>query len=579
MEKEDYKQLFIGGDLSGIQKFLYNITSRHASVSLKGRSAYLSNYLRKVCNRIEQAIESLGGTYDELYCSGGKFYLTSDNSPDITLAIDECAQRIKEDLWNEHWGQLGINISYVPFTENVDGKVDVYGQSHLPSGELWRIVNTDFVRQKNQKFRDVILTHYEAFFDEDNPNLKVGGKPKVCAVTGVESDSCRPLNLQDFKEKGLSQEDFDEEQEVTDDEKKESVYLPSVIEQIVLGKTLAKKHHTKTFEQYADGSYLGILRMDVDGMGKRFIIGFDSINKYREFSKKVTNFFEGDERENIQSAIEKLLLKSVPGDNPKEQKFRNYLSVIYAGGDDLFIVGRWDKVIDFAKMIHDAVACPNAEFMTDAYNFPRVYVDTFERDEQKRQKYISISGGIAIVKPKFPIAKAADLAGKAEDAAKSGGKNAFCMFGKVISWNDNTPFVPFTGCDQSYKHEYDYVESFKNLFVRYIQQYEITYGFSKSLLHKLMLYSSLADENKDRASRGKPMDFRYVWHMTYFLTRYMEKFKNFKNEKDPQRKEIKRTLYNFCKEVRDKHLAGNNGRNLELIALAARWAELQLKAK
>lgn len=29
--------LFVGGDLSGIQKFLYNITSRKAAVSLKGR--------------------------------------------------------------------------------------------------------------------------------------------------------------------------------------------------------------------------------------------------------------------------------------------------------------------------------------------------------------------------------------------------------------------------------------------------------------------------------------------------------------------------------------------------------------
>ena len=59
MEKETYHQLFVGGDLSGIQNFLYNITSRHASVSLKGRSAYLNNYLREVCDTIEKTIETL----------------------------------------------------------------------------------------------------------------------------------------------------------------------------------------------------------------------------------------------------------------------------------------------------------------------------------------------------------------------------------------------------------------------------------------------------------------------------------------------------------------------------------------
>ena len=36
--------LFVGGDLSGIQQFIYNISSKKAMVSLKGRSAYLSEY-------------------------------------------------------------------------------------------------------------------------------------------------------------------------------------------------------------------------------------------------------------------------------------------------------------------------------------------------------------------------------------------------------------------------------------------------------------------------------------------------------------------------------------------------------
>lgn len=37
---KEYNELFVGGDLTGIQKFLYNITSRKAAASLKGRSAF-----------------------------------------------------------------------------------------------------------------------------------------------------------------------------------------------------------------------------------------------------------------------------------------------------------------------------------------------------------------------------------------------------------------------------------------------------------------------------------------------------------------------------------------------------------
>ena len=45
--------LFVGADLSGIQKFLYNISSRKAAVSLKGRSWYLTDYMYKLRSRIE----------------------------------------------------------------------------------------------------------------------------------------------------------------------------------------------------------------------------------------------------------------------------------------------------------------------------------------------------------------------------------------------------------------------------------------------------------------------------------------------------------------------------------------------
>lgn len=44
--------LFVGGDLSGIQKFIYNITSKRAMVSLKGRSSYLKDFTKKVYNEI-----------------------------------------------------------------------------------------------------------------------------------------------------------------------------------------------------------------------------------------------------------------------------------------------------------------------------------------------------------------------------------------------------------------------------------------------------------------------------------------------------------------------------------------------
>lgn len=481
--EQEYKQLFVGGDLSGIQKFLYNISSKKAAVSLKGRSYYLQQYMLNVCSKVVEAVKTAGAEDIEvIYNSGGKFYILTQNSDGIRQAIDSCTKMTQKELWQEHMGQLGICISYVPFDENSDGSVNTGDQQNLAPGILWKTANAQFHRQKSQKFQDVLLSEYDSFF---NP-IAVGGQTKVCAVTGIESTDC--VKIED-----------------------DLYVLPSVKQQIQLGEELRNQEHFKTFEEYADHTKLGILRMDVDGLGKRFVVGFKSIQEYKAFSKRLVEFFE-NETGNIQ----------------QEQKYRDYLNIIYAGGDDLFVIGRWDKISDFAERIHKEV------------------------DARFSKEGITISGGMVIVNPQYPISKSAELAGKAEDAAKqfrNGEKNAFCIFGKAVSWNE----------------EFDIIKYYRDRFIMLIEKYNL----SKSILHKIMLYSSIADQNVVHRKEGKTEDFSYIWHVSYYLTRYMNKYKS----KDGNNDEV----CSFCRQLRDKDIDYKNGRKLELIALAARWAELLLK--
>lgn len=495
-EQDQFNRLFVGGDLSGIQSFLYNISSKRAAVSLKGRSRYLSDYMGETCDKLMAAAREAGSKeLDKIYCSGGKFYLITDNTPAIWQAIDQCAKVIKQDLWKEHYGQLGINIAHTPFTENTDGTVNTPTGDRQKPGELWRMVNADFARQKNQKFKDIISADFDSYFKP----IAIGDKPKVCAITGIESDECVSYTYR-------SPEGDDTTMLV----------LPSVREQIRLGETLNREEGAgMTFEDYADDSYLGVLRMDVDGLGKRFTQteSFKSIQEYKQFSRRLTEFFE-NEVKNIRL----------------EDKYRGYINIIYAGGDDLFIVGRWDKTIAIAQRIH------------------------YEVEKRFKNEGISISGGVAIVKPKFPIAKAAELAGEAEDAAKGHDiknkpkKNAFHFLGKTISWDK----------------EFDFVECKKKELVDLIKPKDM----SKSILHKLILYAEISAQNQRRKEEGKPEDFSYLWHASYYLTRYIERYKD---------KKDKEAVVAFVKNLRDKEITLNSGRNLQLIALAARWAELQLR--
>lgn len=484
--------LLVGGDLSGIQKFIYNISSRKAAVSLKGRSYYLIELIDQILKRFIKWPGIQATAKDVVYSSGGKFYIETVDTPETRNAIQAFRKEIEKELWDKHYGQLSVNIGYVPFSYNADGSVNVGQEKNVAYGRLLKAISDKLTQQKGTKFKDVILDEYDKFFEVN----QVSGDQKVCAVTGIESEECVSI--------------YDEERE-------ESMYvLPSVKEQINLGESLRNTDGSKPFNDLAKDSSLGILRMDVDGLGKVFINGFPKKKDYTDFSTKLQQFFEYDPESN--SKLKQLRF---------QPEYKDFVNIVYAGGDDVFAVGRWDKLIDFANDLRKSFA----DYMRKTMN----------------RSDITISGGVAIVSPKFPIAKAAEMAGDAEDSAKKfrdSEKNAFNMFGESLSWKD----------------EFDYVENYKNQFVDLIENFDM----SKSILHRIMLFGLKVKANKQRVEEGKSKDYSYMWHAAYFLSRFKERYKKQKQ------------ITEFCDDLKINQLSGNE-RRFELMALAARWAELEIR--
>lgn len=569
--------LLLGGDLSGIQKFIYNIASRKAAVSLKGRSFYLQLLIDSIIQRIIQHPDIKATLGHVVYSSGGKFYMLLPNTEKVKSAINGLKGSIEQELWEQHHGQLVVNMDYVPFAYNVGGKgIDFENQKNQEIGLLWKALAEKLTSQKNQKFKNVLLNKYEDFFDVQ----KVGGDVKVCAVTGIESDECEVIDDKEEGEKTyvlpivnkqkklgntLKEVDYiityctDELNKYLNNRSKIDVETTSIHNYLFNKKELTvddadfrnitsadtcrvkrindtdflapqlkgngcsygfqfyggnkqaqKDGRDKTFEELADGSYLGVLRMDVDNLGSIFIKGLPNRDKsfsaYSTLSFMLDYFFSG-------------YLNTI------REKYEEDVNILYSGGDDVFAVGRWDKLIEFA-----------ADVRKDFGTF-------VGRND------ISISGGIAIVGDKYPIAKAAELAGDAEDRAKKDNdakKNAFNLFGETISW----------------KEEFKYVKDYKKEFVDLIKEENL----SKGILHKIKTYALIIKDNKEKAKRGEKEDMSYVWHTAYYLSRYMERHKKNQN------------VYDFCKNLRDKQLLTGT-RNYELMAVAARWAELELKFK
>jgi len=128
----------------------------------------------------------------------------------------------------------------------------------------------------------------------------------------------------------------------------------------------------------------------------------DSFENFDTFSKTMDNFFS--------VYIPQTLMK---------EKYPNSYTV-FAGGDDLFLLGAWDEVLEMAREIE-------GEFKS------------FVKGND-----LSISFGIAIAKPSTPISYLADYTEKLLEEAKGidnetevkHPKDAISLFGETIKWKE-----------------------------------------------------------------------------------------------------------------------------------------------
>jgi len=167
---------------------------------------------------------------------------------------------------------------------------------------------------------------------------------------------------------------------------------------------------SKSFEQIAEqpDSYglLAVLKADVDSLGAMFALGlkrdqsdksiknYDSVSRLSTMSRSLDLFFSG--------YLNQLISKHYPD-----------IYITYAGGDDLVMIGHWSQIIDCAEDL-------SADFAAYASN-PEIH----------------LSAGISLCKPKFPIAKAIELADQQLEKAKNNpGKNSICLMDSVLKWQE-----------------------------------------------------------------------------------------------------------------------------------------------
>ncbi len=543
--------ILVGGDFSGIQKYIYKIASKQAGRSLKGRSFYLHLLSDSI---VRFLLKRLGLTKDSVvYDSGGSFYLTAPDTEETCKIIEEAALDIERCLFDAHGTDLYLALDYVKLPK--DALLHKNGQDLR---KVWTELFNRRRVQKNRKFSRLITSDSERFF---TPTMH-GSPYKRDSVTGEElykgaSEDSNGLYLSPITHdqievgKALQTNDC---MLVTETPIKEWNDLTHVIPAL-LGftyyfiksfermKWLAKAGNAKveqetikgtvkwvkTFEEICKGERLdrmGVLRMDVDNLGMLFQQGIPAesatLERYKSLSHKFAYFFS--------DYLHEIQREEAPDSS----------LVIYSGGDDVFIVGAWDHTIALAKRIRE-------DF--------RIYT--------KGNPRFSISGGVAIVKDKFPIMKGAEESANEEHLAKEHKVNT--TDGRELTKNS----ISFLHTPLNWDTEFRVVEDLKNNLLELLRLKKD--ALDKSFLSKVMIHATNAKIKNHRVTH-----FKTYWLLTYDLSRMCERTHN----------ESVRTIINHCiKEVckNDHTLDGNkietNYHPLELWSFACRWAELEYRTR
>ena len=437
--------LLIGGDISGVQKFIYTITSKGALKSLKGRSFYLELLTEHI---ISELLDTLKLTRCNLiFSGGGHFYILSYNTPSAQTEIDNVKKKIDDFLFEEFKGNLQIHLAGVPFSkEGFKNSVDVWQELSNKLQQLkkrkWKGKIYEVLKVEAQH-QDCLTTSCEVCFREDlrleelkrdDDIIKVC-KPcyhqyllgselsKISKATYPviyklpQSTESNYIKIGDWYyqvefgfDKDLHQNAKAEyrlnDQNVTHYSHPNSIYLPVGIYQHESIKELSD-----AVDHYGINR-IAVLRMDVDNLGKIFSHAVPE--KYRTFSrmasisKGLNQFFKYF----LNNIVEGKVIEDPWNilDRDIKETGRK-VSIVYSGGDDLFIIGHWLDVIETAYDI-------------------RRYFELYTGN-----RFMTVSAGIVINHEKYPVYQFAKDAEEAEKNAKKGGKNAIAIFSdKSLNW-------------------------------------------------------------------------------------------------------------------------------------------------
>lgn len=410
-------------DISGIQDFIYTIHSKNAMKMLRSKSFYLEIMMEHI---IDCLLEKLHLSRANLiYSGGGHCYMLLPNT--------ETAKNIIEDYNKEINGWFLENCDISLYIAGGYCECSSNSLKNYPHGsysEIFKNISHMISEKKASKYsaKQIIKLN----------NIKKKDYSRECRICKridlVDEDGlcsmCSALRMLSSKilddkylfftvlakeEKGALQLPLGYYL-VADSEETLRKRLSSEDNNFVrtygknrmfTGKNVSTKlwvgnynSDANTFEEMALRSEgikrIGVLRADVDNLGMAFVSGFNNesnnnryvtLSRTSTLSRQLSLFFKLYINSILDNGEYSLL------NSDKKKKSRDAV-ICYSGGDDLFIVGAWNDIIEAS-------------------------VDIKNKFEKFTEGTLSLSAGIGIYNHDYPISVIADEVADMESKSKS----------------------------------------------------------------------------------------------------------------------------------------------------------------
>lgn len=498
--KRSNEVCIIGGDFSGIQEYIFSITSREQkglSKRLRARSFFISAYCEAVVHRI---LHTLGlPPVCNVFSAGGKFLLLSPCTDDSKNKLEEAKRKIEADIHCNHFNQFSFLLcqrEMMTYTEETRVKnffrladeifhaletektrkchsslIDEGGgtwspeafvatelyQSYAGSGDCpvcgrGPALCEDRTPEEEGVSRCCVVCHRDKFdIGQVLPKARYvayakGRQDNRGAIPIFRGDDAYHIDIMATHSAKPGQyliQYIGPQSEFPQNAPRGCVHrylanhVPTDNWKLLTFQEIAAKSRRTGNNGQTGSELLGVLKADIDNLGLIFSKGFEkrtvteagveeddykTISRFLTLSRMIELFFSGwakevMERDGMDKVIADLAeLKGLDGDRlgnyikHTQIDFRDIYTV-YSGGDDMLLVGPWETMIIFAMYL-------NQQFRVYTCNNPD----------------ITLSAGLALVKPRFPIAAAVRQADELLEKSKQAGKDRITLFGTTVEW-------------------------------------------------------------------------------------------------------------------------------------------------